>query len=571
MESNGCELCYAPPVLSTHLLLVEDNPGAVRPAAELLEDARPGGFTVDRATSLESALEAASKNGYEVVLLDLSLPDSFGLDTLREFQAAHPELPVVVFSGHEDESTGIEAVNEGAQDFLVKGQGDGHLLARALRYAIERKKTSDRLESLAHFDALTGLPNRGLLLDRIDFALRRAQRNQLSLAVLFLDLDHFKDINDTLGHDAGDQLLRIVAERLRTSVRSSDTVARLGGDEFVILAEELRGRDDARAVADKVLEAMKPAVDLVGEEHFVGASLGIALFPGDAIDGEQLTKNADTALYAAKGERRGTYRFFEPGMLASSRKRVDLLNQLRGALDRQEFVVHYLPQFDIHSQRPVGMEALLRWQRADGTCVPASEFVAILEESGLVAAVDAWVVRQTCKESRAWLDRSDVWISVNVSQRTLEEARWSRFVAEALAESSLPPERLHLEILETAIQSGKENIVANLEALRELGVSLSVDNFGTGISSLQALHSSNVDAVKLDRAVVGALVGEDPVVAAAAIRLGQNLALRVVAKGVRGDDQLEHLRVHGCDEFQGFAWSAPIASDQVSAFLEERA
>ncbi|MDP2708214.1 MAG: diguanylate cyclase, partial [Burkholderiales bacterium] len=347
------------------VLLIEDNEDAVHLIRDALMEATAARFDLARAKSLAIGLQHLSEGGIDVVLLDLSLPDSQGLETIHLVHAHRPEIPIVVLTGIEDDTLAVEAVQAGAQDYLVKGQINGNLLVRAIRYAIERKRAQEQIRDMAYHDELTKLPNRRLFLDRLELALTQARRKRQLLAVMLMDLDGFKVVNDSLGHAKGDLLLQQVGDRLKACVRSGDTVARLGGDEFTILLPELAQADDAARTAHKILDAFTRLFVVEGQELAVGTSVGISLYPADGADAATLLKNADSAMYRAKKQGGNTYQLCTPAMKVRASERLTLERNLRQALEQHEFIVYYQPLVDLRSGRIFGTEAVVRWQHPE--------------------------------------------------------------------------------------------------------------------------------------------------------------------------------------------------------------
>ncbi|TCO80923.1 PAS domain S-box-containing protein/diguanylate cyclase (GGDEF)-like protein [Plasticicumulans lactativorans] len=436
----------------------------------------------------------------------------------------------------------------------------------------ERKANEARIHYLAHFDALTGLPNRVLLHQRLARATARARRAGWKVAVLFLDLDRFKTVNDSLGHDAGDQLLTEVAGRLRRSVREEDTVARLGGDEFVIVVERLQRDMDVALIADKVLRVVGAPLTIAGHELRVSTSIGISLFPEPSADADALIRNADTAMYHAKQAGRDNFQFFSEDMNARVLARLTIENGLRHALERGEFAIYYQPQVALADARLTGLEALLRWHAADGTVVPPDRFVPIAEESGLIVPIGEWALREACRQARRWRDAglATVPVALNLSAVQFHRAEIATVLHDALWESGLEPRHIALEVTESTLMDA-DVAAATLEQLHELGVALAIDDFGTGYSNLGYLKRFPIDRLKIDRSFVRDIVTDpnDAAIVCAVIRLAHTLGLRVVAEGVETVEQLDFLRRQGCDEAQGYLFSPPLPEAAVTALLQD--
>jgi diguanylate cyclase (GGDEF)-like protein len=508
------------------------------------------------------------------VLLDLSLPDAHKLEALQAVQAAAPDVPVVVLTGADDPELGVEAVQAGAQDFLAKRGADADMLARATRYAIERKRAEVRLAEQALQDALTGLPNRVLLLDRLKVALARAGRRPTCVAVLFLDLDRFKTVNDSLGHEAGDALLQEIAERLRAALRPGDTVARFGGDEFLILCEELSAEFEAVRVAERALQAIKAPIAVDGRAISIGASVGIAYGGGSGTGAHELVRQADAAMYRAKRRQTGI-ELFEQAMHSEAMSELETEHQLRAAIDRGELELRYQPLVSlVGGGRVIGVEALVRWRHPDRGVLAPSEFIPLAEETGLIVTIGQWVLSEACRQLGAWRAAGgvpeDFTVGVNLSVRQLGREDLPGVVQAALTRAGLPPDRLCLEVTESCMAQDPERAAEALGDLKRLGVKLALDDFGTGYSSLSALSSYPLDLVKIDRSFISR-VAEDPAAArmfAAVLGVARAAELQAVAEGVEAPPQLRLLRRLGCEFGQGFIFAHPVRAEEVLELLE---
>ncbi len=434
-----------------------------------------------------------------------------------------------------------------------------------------RGQAEERVRHLAHFDELTGLPNRALFNQRLNHALARARRAEQPLAVLFIDLDRFKNVNDTLGHEAGDRVLKEVAQRLRGCLREVDTVSRLGGDEFVVLIETASRPADVAEVAQKILTALARPVALEGQEFHLTASIGISTCPGDSADLQGIMKNADIAMYRAKEQGKNNFQFYSAQINVHTLERVALESDLRHALERDEFVLHYQPKIDIASNRVVGVEALVRWQQSGKPLIPPMQFIPLAEESGLIVPIGEWVLRHACLQNRAWQDQGlpGLRIAVNLSARQFTHANLLQDVARVLRESRLDPAWLELEITEGMVMHDPARAVQLLRELKAMGIHLSLDDFGTGYSSLSYLKRFPLDSVKIDRSFIQDLPrdGDDAGITQAIIAMAHSLRLAVVAEGVETAEQLDFLRSNGCDEMQGYHFSRPLPEDQLRCML----
>jgi diguanylate cyclase (GGDEF)-like protein/PAS domain S-box-containing protein len=438
----------------------------------------------------------------------------------------------------------------------------------------ERIQTQERLHFLANHDALTGLPNRTLFFDRLEQAISRARWNKRVVATLFLDLDQFKNINDTLGHNIGDELLRIFATRLSSTVRNGDTVARFGGDEFVVLLDDVADASDVAIVAQKILDAIAPPVELGATLLHVGASIGVSTFPSDGEDPGALLKNADTAMYRVKESGRNAYQFYSRDMSVRAFERITLESHLRHALNRGEFTLHYQPQIDVLRNRVVGVEALLRWQHPDRVSVSPAQFVPVLEETGLIVPVGEWVLAEACAQLARWRAAGLPYLrmAVNLSSRQFVQPNLAAVVTEALSRVGVPPTALEVELTESLLMRPTEVTHRTITALDDLGVRFGLDDFGTGFSSLSYLQRYPFDTLKVDRTFIRDLPGDahDAALTCAILAMGQSLKLEVIAEGVETEAQREFLLAHGCVTMQGFLFARPMPAEDLSAWIVGR-
>jgi diguanylate cyclase (GGDEF)-like protein/PAS domain S-box-containing protein len=440
----------------------------------------------------------------------------------------------------------------------------------------ERKIYQARIEQQANYDTLTGLANRSLLHDRLQHAIRSAASFGTRLAVVFVDLDRFKFINDGLGHHVGDELLRAMADRLRASVRESDTVARLGGDEFVLLINGQGGPDAVAVVLERMLSLISQPWTIPQGDFNVTCSIGVALYPDDGATAETLLKHADQAMYRAKEKGRNNFQFFTAELNAVITERLELENKLRRALERQQFSLHYQPRVDMRTRRITGAEALIRWHVSDEEVTPPSRFIPVAEEIGLIVPIGKWVLRAACTQNKAWQDAGlpPFVVSVNVSVRQFRQDNLVQTIAEVLRETGLEARYLEVELTESAVMHDADQFIAMLGELNDLGVQIALDDFGTGYSSLSYLKRFPVDRLKVDRSFVQDIVTDcdDATIVRTIIALGHNLGLKVVAEGVETVQQLDFLRDNACDEFQGYYFGRPLpGAEFVRQFLQSPA
>ncbi|MBS1196805.1 MAG: putative signal transduction protein containing a rane domain, an and a domain [Proteobacteria bacterium] len=686
----------------TTVLVVENDPDNAKLIQKALVGRQASAFLVECVTRLSEALERLRQGEVDVILLDLTLPDGHGVEVVDQVSKAAPNALILLLCATSDEETVCEAIQHGAQDYLVKGHVDAHWLPRALRYAIERKATEDalfeekeraqvtlnsigdavlttdllgnltymnlvaekmtgwswgealgrplaevfrivsgedhkaarnpaqqaikenqtvglasdcmlvrrdgietaiedsaapihnregrvigavivfhdvsesrfmalKMAHLAQHDFLTDLPNRVLLTERLFQAIGLARRHQKQVALMFLDLDHFKHINDSLGHTIGDQLLQSVAERLTACVRDTDTVCRQGGDEFVILLAEIEQAQDAGIIAEKLIEAFVEPHVIGGHELHVTLSIGISVYPEDGKDVDSVLQNADTAMYHAKASGRNNYQFFKAEMNTRAVHRLSVESSLRRALKKGEFFLQYQPQIDIASGAITGTEALIRWQDPQLGLVYPEQFIPIAEECGLIVPIGRWVLREACRQVKAWQDAGlpAVPVAVNISAVEFRHKNFLAGIALILKETGLKPTYLELELTESILMHDTESSKSGLEALKAMGVNLAIDDFGTGYSSLSYLKRFPIDTLKIDQSFVQDITtnADDATIVSAVIGMGRNLKQRVIAEGVETCEQLAFLRTQLCDQGQGFKFSHPLSAEDFGRLL----
>jgi diguanylate cyclase (GGDEF)-like protein/PAS domain S-box-containing protein len=688
--------------MDQRILLIEGDPANAETIRSALAQANDRAFSVEWVLHLSEGVEQLNTGQVDAVLLDLFLPDCQGLETFDQLWRAAPDVPVLIVCDPGDESLAMQAVERGAQDYLLKTQLDSRSLRHALRNMIERKAVAEALfgereraevtlnsigdavlstdlaghvtylnaaaesmtgwtrqdaagrplaevfhivdgatrgsvpnpmalavqenrtvgltpncvlirrdgheasiedsaapihdrrgrvtgavivfhdvsvaralslqmSHLAHHDALTDLPNRLLLNDRLTQAIELGRRHRRPLAVLFVDLDRFKHINDSLGHVLGDQLLRSVGERLRLCIRSSDTVSRQGGDEFVLVLTEMDQAGNATVSAKKVLDAVAEPHHIAGHELHLTASIGVSVYPDDGHDAETLMRNADIAMYHAKEHGRGRYQFFQPEMNVGAVERQLLEEGLRRALDRQEFVLHYQPKMDLESGVMIGAEALLRWHHPERGLLQPTQFIPIAEDSGLIVPIGQWVLREACQQAQAWQDGGlrPIPVAVNVSAVEFRNAGFLEGVRRILGQTRLEPRYLELEVTESVLLGHGKSTISLLLGLKTLGVRLALDDFGTGYSNLSYLKEFPIDALKVDESFVRGITEDlnGAAIVRAVITMGKSLNRRVIAEGIETAEQLAFLQAQHCGEGQGFYFNRPLAAEQFAKLL----
>jgi diguanylate cyclase (GGDEF)-like protein len=538
---------------------------------EMLQAGWSDGLVVAHAGQPTDATHELLEHKASCVLLDLSEHDDW-IAAVEQVSAADPDVPIIVLAERADEDEAMVVVKAGAQDYLVRSELSPALLRRSVMYAIERKRLEAQLAHRALHDPLTGLPNRALFLDRLGVALDRSRRNNASIAVLFLDVDNFKQINDTLGHAAGDRLLSGLADRLHAMLRPMDTVARFGGDEFTFLFEELTSEREVILIAERIGRAVRPPIHLEEGDTTVTVSIGISIVTDPTMPAETVIREADSAMYRAKQLGHSRYELFDETSRQRALDRLELEGALRQALERSELRVHFQPRlsFEVGAPRVTGFEALLRWQHPSRGMLAPGEFLQLAEDGGLMLEIGQYVVAHSLHHLLIWREhRPDLTITVNVSARQLEDMSFVTLLAGQLSVAGVDPSAVCLDITERAAARNPDVSVRAVQALKALGVQIALDDFGTGSSSLANLEQLGIDSIKIHESLVGDLgrdPGEAPLVRAL-IELGHALGVEVVAEGVENDAQLDQLRALGCDGAHGFLLGRPVPEEDVLALL----
>jgi diguanylate cyclase (GGDEF)-like protein len=556
-ESRGADVCQ--PRVRARLLVV----GASDRTRELTDAAaeRLRIHSVHFETHAD-AVDFLATTRASCVVLDATSEAGDPMRALARLLAVRTDVPVVVVGADGQSAVALAAIQSGAQDYLVRDEADAGSVERSIRYAIDRKRTEVQLARLALHDHLTGLPNRSLFDDRLEHALARRRDDGRGVAVLFIDIDGFKRINDSFGHGAGDAVLREAAARIGAAVRPHDTVARLGGDEFTVLCEDVHGEDAALTIARRVSDELARPLTIHDGEIVLRASVGVALADRNVADAAQLLRHSDDAMYRAKARGGGC-----PELFRADRRReraghdLHLESALRRAIP-DELVAHYQPVVALRDARTVAVEALARWQHPTRGLVMPGEFIPVAEDSGLVVALGRWILHEACRQATQW---KGIRVSVNVSARQVAEGSLVATVAEALEQSGLAPHRLQLELTETVLMDDIEGHVALMRELKQLGVTLALDDFGKGYSSLSYLHRFPVDRIKIDRDFVGDLPGSRASVAivSGVVSFARALDIEVVAEGVETQAHVDALRVLGCEYAQGFFFQRPAEAGEL--------
>jgi len=561
-------------VAPARVLVVGEDPGAASVLADMLWDLWSESLVVTHAEHLGHADQELLDHGATCVLLDLGPPEGDRLAPLRHLRATARDVPIIVLCDDASEAFGLRALNAGAQDYLVKTEVEPALLSRAVRYAIERKRSEVELAHQALHDPLTGLPNRVLFLDRLAVAMHRLQRTSTSLTVMFLDVDTFKATNDSLGHAAGDRVLIGLAGRLQALLRPMDTMARFGGDEFIFLFEDLESEREVVLIVERLSRTASLPITLDRQELSITVSIGIATAIESEIAPDDLIRDADSAMYRAKRQGGARFELFDDAARRRAMERLELERALRQAVERSELRVHYQPRVSLDGDmRLVGFEALVRWEHPLRGLISPDEFIGVAEDTGLIVPIGQYVLETAMRNVEGWRrSRPGLTIAVNISSRELEDPGLVSTLGRALDASGADPSVLCLELTEATIEHNRELATTTLDALRATGVRLAIDDFGTGYSSLSNLKQLPVDTLKLHESFIGGLGGlggepSDGAIVGAVVELGHAMGLNVVAEGVETRSQLAQLRHLGCDGAQGFLFSRPVPEDEVYALL----
>ena len=555
------------------VLLIEDSEEDYRRTCDLLDAARLVAFAIDRARSVNDALMRLGSGAYDACLLEPRLPDGQGLELVRAAHDRSFRAPIIILTGSGTLELDVEAMALGVADFLDKARVDAARLERTIRYAVTRHRQAERLNRLAQYDELTGLANRSLFQDRLGRAIAWARRHDRLAAVMILDLNGFKAVNDQLGHSAGDRLLTIMAGRLTKRLRETDTIARLGGDEFALLIENLAKPEHAALVARKLLDTVAPPIELDDQQVTVTASLGVALYPRDGADPDALVREADRAMYRAKAEGGNLCRFSSDQMQRRIQRGALLEADLRRALTRGELLLHYQPQVTL-SPGALGISAMVRWAHPELGLIGPERFLPLAEDSGLVPPLTEWLCQAACSQALAWseLDLGPVHLALPLLSR--QQLRWSGLsghLQDYLRDAGLSPARLEIEIAEPLLLADAEAGGAGLAALDDIGVRIALDDFGSGPMSLRSLELGLLDTIKLVRAMHQEVPDDQQrgALVRAIVALAKDLGLRVVAEGVDRHDQLAFLRRVGCDAVQAFMSCPPLPADACTSWLRQ--
>jgi diguanylate cyclase (GGDEF)-like protein len=553
------------------VVLADDDPSIRLMIRHVLESEE---FDIVEAADGIEAIKAVEKHHPALVLLDAVMPGIDGFTTCKQLKdKGHTDVPVMMITGLDDDASVERAYDVGAIDFITKPI-KWAVLKHRVRSVVSTVVAERKVELLAYRDTLTNLPNRLLFADRLEHSIDRSARHRESLALLLVDMDDFKLVNDSFGHDAGDKLIKAVGNLLARSLRRADTVARLGGDEFAVIVESINGLDDAISIADNLSTILEHNVRLDEHETFTGASIGIAIYPEDGEDARTLLKNADTALFRAKEKGRHCFQFYKPEMSVNAMERLELENSMRKALDEDQFVVYYLPTIDIHKNEITSIEALLRWDHPEKGIIKPNDFIQLAEDCGLIVPIGEKLIRTAAKQLKVWRDEGidNQNVSINIAPRQFRDMDILALFKEVMHENELEPSNFTIEVTEGALIENVGEVENVLNTLSGMGMTIALDDFGTGFASLAYLKDFPVDIVKIDRLFIEGTPDnrEDTAIVEAIAGLTRGLKLRLLAEGIENERQLQMLKGLGCQLAQGYYWSKALPAEQYEQFYLNR-
>ncbi len=561
---------------STRVLLVSERKSDYLRVSHVLSAIDSRRFELTWCADLEHALEAMLSQIHDVVLLDYN-PEFAPDEGRRLLHAANQHgctEPIIVLTDTLDKQLDQEVIKAGASDYLTKTQLNTRVLERAIRYALDRKQAELKLSRLAHYDALSGVPNRVLFKDRLERAIQRAERGHQGVALLFLDFDGFKAVNDTYGHDAGDRLIELIAERLSACMRKTDSVARLGGDEFTVVLEDVNSRADIINVARKIIRTVAKPFPIMGNQIVAGCSIGIAPYPDAGTDFDTLLKHADTAMYQAKEIQGSAYKFYSDQMSADALDHNRLDKELKQASQNSEWQLHFQPRVDLASRKINGIECLLRWQHPSDGLLKPQDFLHTAEETGQIVQIGYWVIHEACQVLSKLDDLGypALNVAVNLSLQQIQDPAFVATVTQIVEQSGIDARRLELEIAEPALMHNAEEKLSIMEAVHALGPSFTLDSFGTGFSSFPQMQRLPIQAVKVDRSVVQNILNSDSdaKIVKAMINLAKSLDLHIVAEGAETIEEVRFLKKHQCDAMQGHYFSEAVPFDALCQLLNAK-
>jgi diguanylate cyclase (GGDEF)-like protein len=556
----------------THILYIGTSQTEQRQLNGLLKNALGDGMLMTWIDNFDEAIWPLESCCYDLVFLDYHLDGRNSIELLRRSAAQEERtMPVIMLADHEDHLDDLEVIRQGAADYLSKQELNVSILKRSVRYAIERKKIEQRLLTLSHYDPLTGLANRNLFYLKLTDGIIQSLRGNKLLALFFLDLDHFKEINDTLGHPAGDRLLQDVSTRLRKTTRASDTVARLGGDEFAIIATQLNNETEIGLLAGKLIASFKEPFNINNNQITSHTSVGIAICPIHGDDPDELLRHADLALYQAKAAGRNVFKFYDSELDARAQEYRALEQEMRYALRHRDFTLHFQPMFSTNGQSVLGVEALVRWNHKTRGMISPNDFIPLAESSGLILPLGEQILEMACDQINRWqqLGLPEILVAINLSPAQFRDPDLIEKIVETLQIKGVTARRIELEITENTLMDTGPDVIERLTKLHNMGIKLAIDDFGTGYSSLSYLKKFPVHKLKIDRVFIKDVIidKDDATIARSIIHLGQAMNLDVIAEGVETEAQLDFLRKEGCQQVQGFLFAKPMSNDALINWL----
>jgi len=549
------------------VVLADDDPSIRLMVRHVLESED---FDIVEASDGLEAIKAVEKHHPALILLDAVMPGIDGFTTCQQIkEKGFTDIPVMMITGLDDDASVERAYEVGAIDFITKPI-KWAVLKHRVKSVVAKVIAERKVQLLAYRDTLTNLPNRLLFADRLEQAIVRSERSRTSMALMLVDIDDFKLVNDSFGHDAGDKLIKAVGDLIAKSLRRADTIARLGGDEFAVIIEGIDGPEDAISIADNLTTILEHNVRLDDQETYTSASIGIAVYPEDGKDARTLLKNADTAMFRAKENGRHCFQFYKPEMSVNAMERLDLENNLKAAFENDEYLIHYQPVIDIHKNEIVGVEALLRWHHPEKGMIQPNDFVSVVEDCGLIVALGEWMIFSVCKQISLWQESGlkHQQVSINLAPRQFKEQDLVALFTLAIAENNIDASSLSVEVTERTLIDNVGEVEGTLKKLRAMGIQVMLDDFGTGYASLAYLKDFPVDVVKIDRVFVAGIPDskEDSAIVEAIAGLTRGLKLRLLAEGVENDRQLDMLKSVGCQFGQGYYWSKALPGDEYEQF-----
>ncbi|NVK88072.1 MAG: EAL domain-containing protein [Gammaproteobacteria bacterium] len=560
---------------SIRLLLVEDDEDDYILAEDYLKEAYGSNVDIFWASNFDKALELIAQHSFDIFLIDYMLGEKTGIELTRTITSnTFVVNAVILLTGLDNREVDIEATQSGAMDYLVKQELNASLLERSIRYALKRKRIEEKLIALAQHDPLTGLANRTKFNLALSEKIQQARRDNHQFAVLLLDLDNFKDVNDTLGHSTGDALLKITAKRLNETLRGIDMIARLGGDEFSIIAQFNHVGQGSAQIAERLIRELSIAVELDYHQIKTGVSIGIAIYPHDGVTPEALLKSADLAMYKSKRGGRGTYRYYDPEFELELTQTKKLQDELQLAVESNQFELYFQPIIDTEHKKVIKAEALIRWNHPQRGLVGPAEFIEAAEKNSMILAIGKWVLHNAfghCVEWQKQPQLSDVGVTVNLSAHQFYDEDLIAKITKAIAKTGLDERHITLEITETTLMENADDIIERLNTLHSLGLDLAIDDFGTGYSSLAYLKRFPVSTLKVDRSFVSDIEvdDDDKVITQAIINLGQSLNKKVIAEGIESQQQLSTINEFGCTHIQGYYYAKPMPLNTFIAWVKD--